>query len=225
LISICKCKGTVNDIHLKCLKLWLEQKLTTKDILNKSGISYTIKSFNCEICKEPYPSKINIYLVTIKYNGQFLNLLSYFVPEGQNYIILESLNSIKENQYPLSVHILMFIDDSPYILGRGHDSDVRISDISVSRTHAKILLKDKKFYLEDTGSKFGTLVLAKDSIELDENKKILQIGRTLVAVNETKFQNILTESKAETVISENEYKDLNFKLEKGNFYVPDDEFI
>jgi E3 ubiquitin-protein ligase DOA10 len=56
LISICKCKGTINNIHLNCLKVWLENKLTTKEIQNKMGISYTIKSFNCELCKEPYPS-------------------------------------------------------------------------------------------------------------------------------------------------------------------------
>jgi len=108
--------------------------------------------------------------------------MNYFVPEGQNYIILESLNSIKENQYPLSIHVLMFIEENEsYILGRGHESDVRISDISVSRSHAKISMKNKKFYLEDTGSKFGTLVLAKDDLEINENQQILQIGRTLIS--------------------------------------------
>ncbi len=56
IISICKCKGSVNLIHLNCLKLWLQQKLSTREISNKPGISYTIKSFNCELCKEPYPS-------------------------------------------------------------------------------------------------------------------------------------------------------------------------
>jgi len=111
--------------------------------------------------------------------------MNYFVPEGQNYIILESLNSIKENQYPLSIHVLMFIEENEsFIIGRGHESDVRISDISVSRSHAKISLKNKKFYLEDTGSKFGTLVLAKDDLEINENQQILQIGRTLISIVE-----------------------------------------
>jgi E3 ubiquitin-protein ligase DOA10 len=58
MISICKCKGTLNNIHLGCLKLWLEQKLTMKEIFGKCGTSYIVKSFNCEICKEPYPSTI-----------------------------------------------------------------------------------------------------------------------------------------------------------------------
>lgn len=54
-------------------------------------------------------------------------------------------------------------------LGRGHESDVRVSDISVSRCHAilKYDLNEQSYYLEDNLSKFGTLVLAKDPIELD----------------------------------------------------------
>lgn len=51
-------------------------------------------------------------------------------------------------------------------LGRGHDSDLRINDISVSRCHAKIKFKDNKFYLTDNLSKFGTLVLVKDKLKL-----------------------------------------------------------
>jgi pSer/pThr/pTyr-binding forkhead associated (FHA) protein len=44
-------------------------------------------------------------------------------------------------------------------IGRGHDSQVRVTDISVSRFHAQI----KKsvfgdFLVEDNNSKFGTLI-------------------------------------------------------------------
>jgi len=54
-------------------------------------------------------------------------------------------------------------------LGRGHESDVRVSDISVSRCHALVKYNDQngRFYLEDNLSKFGTLVLAKGEIELE----------------------------------------------------------
>jgi 2-hydroxy-3-keto-5-methylthiopentenyl-1-phosphate phosphatase len=136
------------------------------------------------------------YLVTIKYKDVCYNLLNYCVPENQNFIILESLNSIKENQYPLSVHILMFVDEGNYLMGRGHESDVRIADISVSRTHAKIFMKDNKFYLEDMGSKFGTLVLAKEEIPILKSNKILQIGRTLVNITDLgKSENLFTENK------------------------------
>ena len=103
-------------------------------------------------------------------------------------MILESLNSIKENAYPLSVHVLMFLDDADYnsyVLGRGNEADLRISDISVSRLHARIFLKDNKYIIEDLSSKFGTLVLVTDRIEITEENKVIQIGRTLVSISKT----------------------------------------
>jgi len=54
-------------------------------------------------------------------------------------------------------------------LGRGHDSDLRVNDISVSRCHAKIKLKNDGFYLKDGRSKFGTLVLIKHRLNLSPN--------------------------------------------------------
>jgi hypothetical protein len=177
MISLCKCKGSVHLLHLNCLQSWLKYKLSTKEFQTKTGVSHTIKSFNCELCKEPYPTQL-------KANGKIYTLLDYYVPENQSFIILESLNSVKENQYPLSVHILLFMDDASFILGRGHEADIRISDISVSRTHAKIYLKNGKYYVEDTGSKFGTLVLAKEKIEITDQPTILQIGRSLLSVSD-----------------------------------------
>lgn len=52
-------------------------------------------------------------------------------------------------------------------MGRGHESDLRINDISVSRLHAMIKFKDGKFLLEDNLSKFGTLVLVRKSTALE----------------------------------------------------------
>lgn len=54
-------------------------------------------------------------------------------------------------------------------LGRGHDSDIRISDISVSRFHAMIKFHNGSFYLKDNDSKFGTLIQYKRPIEVDSN--------------------------------------------------------
>jgi hypothetical protein len=132
---------------------------------------------------------INI-LASINHDGNFHNLI-YTTPENQNYVILESLNSIKENAYPLSVHVLMFLDDpdyNSYSLGRGHEADVRISDISVSRLHAKIFMKNNNYIIEDLSSKFGTLVLSTDPIEIKEENKVIQIGRTLISVSKTKYE-------------------------------------
>ena len=54
--------------------------------------------------------------VQIKHGNTHYNLITYSVPENQNYVILESLNSIKENQYPLSIHVLMFTEEDSFLL-------------------------------------------------------------------------------------------------------------
>ena len=51
-------------------------------------------------------------------------------------------------------------------MGRGHESEVRVNDISVSRTHAIIKYKEDGIYIEDNKSKFGTLVLLKDVYDI-----------------------------------------------------------
>ncbi len=53
LLSICKCTGTMRFVHYKCLKTWLDYKLTVR----KQGYmcSYYWKTFECEICKQSYP--------------------------------------------------------------------------------------------------------------------------------------------------------------------------
>jgi len=77
--------------------------------------------------------------------------------------LLESLTFEKNSSR--MVHLIMpDTVKTNFKLGRGHESDVRVSDISVSRCHAliKYNLQNGRFYLEDNLSKFGTLVLAKE---------------------------------------------------------------
>ena len=64
-------------------------------------------------------------------------------------------------------------------LGRGHQCDLRISDISVSRIHAHLKFEDKKFLIYDNDSKFGTLILLKDKYQVKLDKAAVQIGRTV----------------------------------------------
>lgn len=69
-------------------------------------------------------------------------------------------------------------------MGRGHDSDIRITDISVSRCHALIKLEKNHFYIEDNSSKFGTLVFLRKPlpVTMDLNNISFQIGRTVVSL-------------------------------------------
>jgi len=43
-------------------------------------------------------------------------------------------------------------------IGWGHECDVRVTDISVSRSHALLKKIGEDYYIEDLNSKFGTLV-------------------------------------------------------------------
>lgn len=67
-------------------------------------------------------------------------------------------------------------------LGRGHQCDVRIADISVSRLHAFIRLIGGRFVLFDNESKFGTLVRLRRNCAIGFEKRAFQIGRTVLTI-------------------------------------------
>lgn len=115
----------------------------------------------------------------IKAGGFKYNLVQWEKPEG-DFMVLESLNQEKNTS-----RIIHIIRPSPaktvFKLGRGHESDLRINDISVSRCHAKIKLEGGRFLLEDNQSKFGTLVLVKQRTPLLPGfNKAVQVGRTVI---------------------------------------------
>ena len=64
-------------------------------------------------------------------------------------------------------------------LGRGHQCDLRISDISVSRVHALLKYEEDKFLVFDNDSKFGTLILLTGNYPVKYDKAAVQIGRTV----------------------------------------------
>ena len=82
-----------------------------------------------------------------------------------------------------TIHVLGFSAEKPsFNMGRGHESEVRVNDISVSRCHAIIKYKPEGFYVEDNRSKFGTLVLLKETFALQlEHTSAVQVGRTVVS--------------------------------------------
>lgn len=49
----CKCSGSVGFIHFDCLRSWLNTKLIRKE--SDHLVSMYWKTFECEICKQPYP--------------------------------------------------------------------------------------------------------------------------------------------------------------------------
>lgn len=82
-----------------------------------------------------------------------------------------------------NIHMLtVTASKNEFKLGRGHESEVRINDISVSRCHAIIKCKKDGFYIEDNLSKFGTIVLLKEKLKLAEDHTVaVQVGRSVVS--------------------------------------------
>ena len=91
-------------------------------------------------------------------------------------MVLESVS----NNTSKVIHVINFAATEEIRMGRGHDADVRITDISVSRVHALIKKSPKGyFYIEDNNSKFGTLALIKHPFLLSFNESnFFQAGRT-----------------------------------------------
>jgi predicted component of type VI protein secretion system len=82
------------------------------------------------------------------------------------------------------IHTAIFTDiNKKFSLGWGHESDLRINDISVSRLHASLQYKNDQFVMLDCRSKFGTLALHHGDLNLEIGMtQTLQIGRTVITV-------------------------------------------
>ena len=75
------------------------------------------------------------------------------------YIVLNCLNvNTLRKENSKIIYVVNFLQDW-ISLGRGHEADVRIADISISWKHALFIHKNKEIWLKDDDSKFGTMVL------------------------------------------------------------------
>ena len=119
----------------------------------------------CELCKTAFP-----YQVKVPGKDYYRNVIEYDIPELDSdddelyYIVLESISSNTSkviHVVDMRCHVKMYI-------GRGHDAQIRVTDISVSRMHA-VFIKSVSghFYLADNESKFGTLALVKHPTKLN----------------------------------------------------------
>lgn len=140
----------MGQIHIKCLKEWLNSKRLVYEGMKVT--SYFWKSLECELCKEPFESKMRSSMFAI---------MEFDRPEN-NYMILESIKSAPAKV----VHVFDLRNFSEFKVGRSVETDMKIADISVSRTHSFFKLVDNKIVVEDNGSKFGTLVKLQRPVDL-----------------------------------------------------------
>lgn len=178
LISPCKCSGSMKFIHLMCLRQWLNSRMISRNTENCVSLSW--KSIDCEICKSVIPFSLD----GVGKDGEVLKIEKPKSP----FLVLEGVGNDKNSNK--GVHIIGVTGNNTVTLGRGHDADVRISDISVSRCHATIRFIDNCFVIEDKNSKFGTLMNSTDKLRINSTTgTVVQIGRTVISFS-TKPQSI-----------------------------------
>ena len=172
LISLCKCKELV---HYKCLKNYIKEKQVRREIESEIYDENLIfNNYECSTCGTQFPVRFKLenidktfYLIDIK------------EPYKCDYMILETLDYKQYDNYCKSIHIIKFTKDI-ITIGRENDNDVIDRDISISRHHALLKLKDGKICIQNISQKFGTLVLVKSPIQVLDKKIYLQVGRTYI---------------------------------------------
>lgn len=190
LVEACNCRGSIQYVHLGCLRYWINGRLCLTDSSAKHA--YLFRQLACELCKCNYPLEIELA------DGSKMPLVP--MPKTQApYIVLENMMR-SDNVAPNTssnggsvmdsskgVFVISLAGKKTLKLGRGHESDVRIADVSISRWHATISLSDSNhFVLEDHSSKFGTLVAMRRPkvLETKSNPQLcVQSGRTLFKFN------------------------------------------
>ena len=192
LISPCKCAGTMSHIHLACLREWLNSKRTKKE--SKRCQTYCWKTLECELCKARFPAQLNLSSSVAeqkahprqrKKAAQPIQVLEYDTPDSE-YLVLESVTL----QNIRIIHVLTISENEVVRIGRGHEAEIRVTDISVSRLHAKISKNaDGEYFVEDNNSKFGTLIQVRKPIVLSKAQiNYIQMGRTFLKIRITDLE-------------------------------------
>lgn len=169
LLFCCLCSGSAGGVHFSCLKNWIKNKIVSKT--NNNTVTYQWKKFECEVCKTQLPRKVI-------FKNQANELINIERPDCP-YIILEKIPGANEPQKGATLSLIVPTENETIKLGRGHQCDLRISDISVSRIHAFLRYINGEFKIYDNESKFGTLILLNDDYEITRDKAAIQIGRTV----------------------------------------------
>ena len=171
-LRICECKDYV---HYECLKNKMKEKIDICENSDKRVKTYICSQFNCNVCLTPYPSRFIIK----EYNRKY-ELIDYNIASELDYLVLESLDYIKEGMNFKLIHVVQLTKDKISI-GRQTKNDIIDPDISVSRNHAILNYNKEKGYITiENRSQFGTLVLIKGNIIIKEKKVGFQVGNSYI---------------------------------------------
>lgn len=170
LVRPCSCRGSIEYVHLSCLRHWTKCRM---DLGDSPRSSYEYSPPECEICRAALPAS------AAAAGGERVPLLE--LPRTQApYIVLESLGEAAAARRCF----VLSLAGRPKTIGRSHESDLRIVDVSVSRCHAELRFEEGQFILEDNNSRFGTLVELRRPHPIPMSGPIsVQVGRTLLTLS------------------------------------------
>lgn len=174
LVQPCNCHGSMKYIHLNCLKQWLKTNTFILQESNELSKVFKIKKAECELCRTELPN-------FIRHKGKLYEIID-FGNDFKNYVVFENL--IEDNKNKNKYLYIISLDNNNLLfnIGRGHDCNLILNDASVSRNHCALRYYNKKLFLEDCSSKFGTLVLiyVKSLKLIEELKLYVQIGISFI---------------------------------------------
>ena len=177
LIQPCICSGSMKYIHLECLRHWLRTSIFEQIENTNNCCIYLYRTPECELCKTRYPD-------FIRHKGKLFEIID-LQSNFDSYLLVETITHDK-NQHKYLYSVSLDQPDDCITIGRGHDCNLLLTDISVSRWHCYINIdkKTRKLTIKDNNSKFGTLILVKNKIMnlCLELKLCIQVGRTYLEI-------------------------------------------
>jgi len=175
LICLCNCH---NYVHYECLKMYLSLKTKVSENLKRTVTTYICSKFNCDICLKPYHLQFRIPEF-----DKIYELMDLTLPEETDYICLESLDFIKDNNNIKTFHIVQ-LNDQEITIGSKYDNDIIDKDIFISKEHAVLRYNkdNRNIILENKSEKYGTLVLVRGDIKITKKKTYFQIGNIYISM-------------------------------------------
>lgn len=90
LVSPCKCKGSCEYVHLKCLKQWIDSKKHRIENSSNICLAFNYKKLSCEICKENLP-------YAVKLGTEEVEIVDIKKPDTP-YMLIEKIENARENR-------------------------------------------------------------------------------------------------------------------------------
>jgi hypothetical protein len=212
LMSVCKCRGSCQYVHIYCLKKWIEhQKVMTTN--SKYISSFNNNKLTCDLCHEILPWTISV-------DKTIHTLVDFPKPCDEPYILLLERFNLKESSRV--VHLITPKDTSLIKIGRDPSDHLTLSDRSVSRHHAVLDLDNQYgFNIADNDSKYGTLIKLDEAIDFVEYPSLMFVYKAFAIHVERKTDHQIQNYEVSSKIEEEEKEKEQEEEEKYNDIIVD----